>query len=255
MCNKMDISNLDYIIGELDFYHEFQPIIDLSKKKIFGFEALIRSQHFNNPELLFNYTEEHNQLFELDLVSVFKAIYTFSHFWEKHNNFILFVNVYPSTLMNPSFSYYLKKFSSIVSFQPCFIVFEINEAEKALNSTDLKESILNLKKQGFLIALDDVGKGESTIKTILEIDPDIVKTDRYFAKNLTEFPKKQKVIELMIELCGIDTQVIVEGIETSEDLQTILEIGVPFGQGYFLGKPKPIDTFSKPLILEFMHHL
>ena len=111
------------------------------------------------------------------------------------------------------------------------------------NASVVKEVTQEIRKEGFLIALDDIGKGESTLRSILEIEPDIAKIDRYFAKNLAECPKKQKALKFMLMLLGEDAEVIVEGFESEADLQKAKELGVPYGQGYFLGRPKPIKYY------------
>lgn len=176
------------------------------------------------------------------MASIFKAFKTFHQEMTTIGK-TLFINVFPSTLTNPTFKYCVQQIKSTVNFVPSSIAFEINEAEKITNLSHLKKTILDLQKQGFLIALDDIGTGESTIKSILEIEPDIVKIDRYFTKDLKKYPKKQKMIEFVLQICGEDAQVIVEGFETAEDLEIAREIGVRFGQGYFLGRPQSIDHY------------
>lgn len=240
---KMENATMDRLITGSDFYHVVQPIINLSKDQVHGYEVLLRSERLQSPESLFNYAKDQNKLFDLDMKAIYKAFTTFKTEKTHLENVYLFINIFPSTLMDPAFNLNLQRIKSALKIQPNLIVFEINEAEKVKNFTALKEAILDLKEQGFLIALDDIGKGESTLPAILELEPDVAKIDRYFAKDLTNSPKKQKVIKLMLELFGDDTTVIVEGFECEADLLSAKELGVPLGQGFFLGRPNPLEYY------------
>lgn len=237
----MDSISLDELIKESQFYHEFQPIINLSKEKVFGFEALIRSHYFKNPEHLFNSAKKEGKLFDLDLASILKAIETFYHLYKDDHRYCLFVNVYPSTLKEPSFKQHVEDVIFSYNINPNQVVFELNEAEQTLYSEQLKNSISTLKNLGILFALDDFGKGQSTIRSLLEVDPDIVKIDRYFSKNIANSSKKKKIVKFIMDICERETKVIAEGIETEDDLQTLIKLGAHYGQGYFLGKPEAVE--------------
>lgn len=242
--NHVTNANWEVLMKETDFYHVLQPIMDLAKDKVHGYEVLLRSPSFQNPELFFNYAKEQNQLFELDMKAISKAIGTFKQKSLDLNDSYLFINIFPSTLMNPVFHFNIQKLKSASNLQPNSIVFEINEAEKVPDLKVLKESILDLEKLGFLIALDDIGKGQSSIQSILELEPDIAKVDRYFTDDLANSPKKQKVIELLLQLFGNDTTMILEGFECEADLNVAKELGVSYGQGFFLGRPEPAGHYN-----------
>ncbi len=240
----MENTYWDKVMRETAFYHAFQPIIDLTNDRLYGYEVLLRSEGLQNPELLFNYAKEQNKLFQLDLKSIFKAFTTFDNEIAHFNGLRLFVNIYPSTLIDPAFHYSLERLTASINISPCSIVFEVNEAEKGSDLTALKESILHLKKQGFFIALDDVGIGDSSLRTIIEIEPNIAKFDRYFTINLATSTKKQKILKVMLEYFKHDeTAMILEGIEYEEDLQAAKELGVTLGQGFLLGRPQPLEDY------------
>lgn len=241
----MNCINLDELIQKSMFYHKFQPIMNLDTNKVYGFEALIRSNYFQNPNLLFADAIQRDKLFELDLTSVIKAINTFGCTLNQDKEYQIFVNVYPSTLINPIFKQCMQDIILVKDIFPHQIIFEINETEQSLISTTICDSITFFKKLGFRFALDDFGKGQSTIRSILEIEPDIVKVDRYFSKDLINHPKKIKVIELIIELCDTEAHVIIEGIENEKDLHILEEIGVVYGQGFLLGKPQAMTQIEK----------
>ncbi|MEC5422901.1 EAL domain-containing protein [Virgibacillus sp. C22-A2] len=233
----------DIYIHELDFHHVIQPIFDLSKNNIYGYEVLLRSQEIQNPEILFNYAKEKNQLFELDMRSILSACENFNKNSSLLSGLYIFINVFPSTLINPDFYERMQRLANVMSLRPESIVFEINESEKGTDMQALKTGISAIKRLGFLVALDDIGKGESTVQSIVQLEPNIAKLDRIFAKDLTKSPKKQSIITMILQLLGKDTIFIVEGFESEADLLTAKGLGVPFGQGFFLGKPKPLNHY------------
>ncbi|WP_164667696.1 EAL domain-containing protein [Virgibacillus doumboii] len=236
-------SNLDLSVRNISLDHVIQPIMNLTNNSVYGYEALLSSREFRNPELLFKYARERHQLIDVDIRSISKFFQTFKAFNPPVKDMKIFINVFPSTIIDSSFTALLQRLELSVDINPGNIVFELNEAEKETNLSKIKNAIEEIKKEGFLTALDDIGKGESSLKSLSEIEPDIVKVDKYFTENLAVSSKKQKTLQLFLNLFGGDTKVVVEGFESSEDLETARGLGVSFGQGFFLGKPKPIKNY------------
>jgi EAL domain-containing protein (putative c-di-GMP-specific phosphodiesterase class I) len=221
-----------------EFYHFYQPIYDLCKKEVRGYESLIRTSHYNNIEELFLCAKREDRLHELDIRSISKAI---SFYFKNHKRDVpLFINVYPSTLLNSSFQSFLTDhILSNPNFTPNQIVFEIIEEHVELHM--LKSIISQLKDLGFIFAIDDVGKGSSTLRTIIELEPHYIKMDAYFSKNLSTSQQKQKMLTSFLDYCGKDVVLILEGIEEKHDLAVAETLGVKIGQGYLLGRPDSLE--------------
>ncbi len=237
----MDQFNL--IINQLDFHHNIQPVFNLKNKEVCGYEFLLRSNYCQNPESLFHYASENNQLVHLDKNSIGKIFNTVSEHYTLLDHYVLFINVFPATIIADSFYENLTQITSSLSIEPKKVVLEINEFQNGIDIELLKESITILKSMGFIIAMDDLGKGESSIRAFIELEPDIAKIDRYYAKDLSLSPKKQKVVQHILQVFGDETTMILEGIESEADVKAAEEIGVPFGQGFYLGKPLPLDHY------------
>lgn len=173
---------LDDIIRKKMFHHVYQPIYALEDWKVFGYEALLRCKFFQNPESLFQFAMKKNRLYDLDTCSVQLALSSIN---ARHRRF---VNVYPSTVLHSFFPNFL---NSINTFGRN-IVFEINEAEKISDMGSLKRAIIFLKEKGYTVALDDFGKEESSLRTVIELEPDFVKMDRYFAIDLAVSKKQTR---------------------------------------------------------------
>jgi EAL domain-containing protein (putative c-di-GMP-specific phosphodiesterase class I) len=226
------------IIEKNDFFHCYQHLYKLECMSTIGAEFLLRTE-MGNPEFIFQLAREENKLFELDTKSIDRVFQTF--FSQKEIDGLLFTNIFPSTILHsnfPSFVAYLLEHYPDSSKN---VVFEIIETEKVDDEEKLKEKVQFLKKLGFQIAVDDVGKGWSSLCLIIELEPDFIKLDRYFSIDLANSLKKQKMIQLLLHFFeDTDTKMILEGVETSSDLLIAQELGIHFCQGYLLSKPMPL---------------
>lgn len=228
--------DVQFLIQYEQFYHCFQPLYDLSEgKKRYGFESLLRSSAFRDPQLFFRKAKEAEKLFELDTKSISKAVLSY-HLRGCPDEF-LFVNVFPSTIMEASFFPFVETMLKYTPITAERIVFELNESEELSNLCDLSERTESLKNMGFSIAVDDVGRGASSLRVITELEPDYIKVDRYFSHHLSISDKKQRMVEFLTQFCGKDILLVLEGIEKEEDLAKANELGVNLAQGYYLGKP------------------
>ncbi|USG67690.1 EAL domain-containing protein [Brevibacillus ruminantium] len=242
------MESITEVIENKQFYHVFQPICHLPEKKVIGYEALIRSLSPIGPEALFQKAIEQNRLFELDTFSILHALQTFfvSH-QRQDKSVFLFVNIYPSTIVEDQFPAFVDNILS--RFRPFLskIVLEINEsaAERKIWMNPLfTRRIGMLRKIGFMIALDDVGEGTTSFRKIVEISPDFIKMDKFFADGLEASVKKQKIVRLLVEYCQGEAELILEGIEHATDFSRAAVLGVTMGQGYYLGKPERLKSYT-----------
>ena len=122
------------------------------------------------------------------------------------------------------------------------------ESESVKDKTHLLKILDFYKKEGFSIALDDVGEGYSSLNMLVNIHPDIIKVDRNIITNIDTDKLKQSTYRALFNLArenGI--AVLAEGVETKEELAMIESIGVDYLQGYYFGKPnaEPLRKISK----------
>lgn len=230
--------SINTFIKEEQFYHYFQPIYNLSNWTKVGYEGLLRSSLYPNPELTFLEAQKEEQLYELDSRSIHKAIHTYHKAGLRKKDGNLFLNIYPSTILNQKFPSLLNKIIADNYLSSQQIVLEISESELIGEFEDFKIQILELKKQGFLIAIDDIGKGYASFKNIVELEPDYLKLDRYFAKGLHVSKQKQTLISFFLNYCEqYKSQLILEGVECEEEVAAAIALGVSIAQGYAIGKP------------------
>lgn len=215
--------------------HWFQPIYHLKNNNIIGYEALLRdvSEPQISPVDIFREADKNGYLNILDRISIKTAVESF-----KENQHQLFLNVFSSTLLDEGF---LSWWDSNVSY-PGAIVLELLESEPVCNWEALKKVTKELQSKGVKIAVDDMGAGYSFFQQWIELTPDFIKLDRYFADNLSVSTQKQETVKSLVGLLSDSTKIIIEGIETEEDMNTAGSLGIPYAQGYLLGKPCPRNT-------------
>jgi EAL domain-containing protein (putative c-di-GMP-specific phosphodiesterase class I) len=95
-----------------------------------------------------------------------------------------------------------------------------------------------VRSVGIALALDDFGDGRSSLRLWSQLKPEIVKIDKYFTKNISENGDKLKTIQALQQIAAVfGSELVAEGIETAEDLRVLRDLGITYGQGYFLGHP------------------
>ncbi len=126
------------------------------------------------------------------------------------------------------------------------LMLEITESAYADNAEQLVTVIENLRKDGFLIEMDDFGSGYSSLNMLTTIPIDALKMDMKFIRNMQKDEKSMKLVELVLDIAKfLGIPVIAEGVETEEQLMLLKERGCDIVQGYYFSKPVPPEEFTK----------
>ncbi|MFP4041049.1 MAG: EAL domain-containing protein [Desulfosudaceae bacterium] len=230
---------LQKIIIEQDLQTVFQPILELETLEIIGYEALTRGPvdtEFHSPTLLFLMAAECGLSFELDRACRKKA---FERVREMNTDKKFFVNTLSMTIHDPEFrGVYLKELLKDIEIKPENVVFEISE-KLAIDNYDLfRGSMQDYTDIGIVHAGDDMGTGYSDLERIMELNPGYMKIDMSFVKDIDKSFMKQEIVKALVNLShNINSQVIVEGIETREEYEVLKKMNVRYGQGYLFAEP------------------
>ena len=151
----------------------------------------------------------------------------------------LFLNVRPTTIHDPNFRpEVLCETLATCQLSPSDVVFEISEQESIGNFEIFREVRDHYRKLGFQIALDDTGVGYASLEAVMELSPDFIKMDRAFVSRIDEDPARQELLRALRSVAKqIGAQIIGEGLDTLEELETLGRLGIRFGQGWLFGKP------------------
>lgn len=223
----------------------YQPIADLKSGEIFGYEALSRgpeSSLLHSPLVLLSIAELLNKTWELEQLLRIKALEQ-ATFTKKHK---LFLNVDPNVIKDPKFKKgFTKENMDLLNISPNSVVLELTERSAIESYEDFKEVLKHYKEQGYHIAIDDVGSGYSGLKTLYEVYPKFLKIDMDFIRFIDKDKFKQAIVKSFIEMAKLaNMKTVAEGIETAEELKTLIGMGIDYGQGYFIQRP---DSEIKPL--------
>ncbi len=115
---------------------------------------------------------------------------------------------------------------------------EVTERAPVADYPALREALDVLRGTGVRFAVDDAGAGWASLQHVLELSPDFIKLDRALVRGVEDDPSRRTLIEGLLPVAaGMDARVIAEGIEGAAQLEALRELGVPLGQGFFLGRP------------------
>lgn len=232
----------------------FQPIVDIHSGELFGVEALLRgtdSLGFETIESFFDRLFEENILYTFDLALREKVIKKFCTI-DFHPQIKLFYNLDNRLLGMADFtkgntSRLLKRYG----LDHKSIVFELSEHNEIGNLDHFIELMSHYRHEGFSVAIDDFGIGQSGYKMLYHTTPNIIKIDRFFLSDVDSDPKKKLLARQMVQLSTLmGCRVIAEGIETAAELLVCKEIGCHMIQGYFIQRP---TMDCEELFLKYTH--
>jgi len=154
------------------------------------------------------------------------------------------INLAGSSLTNPDFQTKVKEAVTSFNFPWNKLELEVTETSAVGNFNKANEFIIWLKNVGIGLALDDFGTGMASFEYLKSMPFDIVKIDGSFIKDMHNDPTDKAVIKYIHEISTLKGQeTVAEYVETQEDVDELRKIGITYGQGYFLGKPKPLQDW------------
>ncbi len=243
------ISSFKMALANSQFEIYYQPKFNLHDYSIIGAEALIRWNHprygFLAPDKFIPILEGNNLIKQLDYFVFDQACAFISEWLETHPNLIpISVNLSRIDIYDTQTLTYLEKLLEKYKLSPEALHLEITESY-GIDDDLLIERVHELKNSGFVIEMDDFGSGYSSLNVLDELPVDVLKMDLRFILNRT---KNNRVVDYVVDLANkLDLQLIVEGVESLEQIQSLQEIGCIYGQGYLFAPPLKCDDFWEML--------
>ena len=227
------------IIDRHAFRPVFQPIVDLSRLEVIGYEALTRFEDGTPPDAQFREAATLGLGVELECAALEAALAAAAALpaapW-------LNVNVSPAAILAG------EPLRSIVAGFAGRLVLEVTEHEAISDYEAFRDAVAALGPDT-RIAVDDAGAGFASLRHIVELRPHIVKIDRTLVAGIDADPARQALLAGLRHFA--DSQgcsLVAEGIETEGELATLVALGVPSGQGYLLGQPVPVLAARTPAV-------
>ncbi|WP_331346750.1 bifunctional diguanylate cyclase/phosphodiesterase [Cellvibrio sp. UBA7661] len=217
----------------------FQPIIALENPRIIGYEALIRGPQesaLHKPDLLFSIARESRLLASLEFAC---REVSCERFAELELPGKLFLNMSPISFTDSQYrDGVTREILQRVGLDAERVVFELTESQPLDELDLLRAASDHFQRQGFAVALDDLGAGYAGLRVWSELCPDYVKIDRHFISGIDKDPVKREFVRAMLDIAHrIGHKAIAEGIETAAEFNTLMAMGVEYAQGYFIAHP------------------
>ncbi len=215
-----------------------QPVVRLRDRTVLGYEALCRftpRAGLRTPDDLFAAVVITGQKLDVDAACLTAAFAAGT----QTPPATLFVNVAVETLVEGTpAGDRLSRMAEIEGVAPEDVVLEVSERTPIGDLTRLRRVVAELRARGFRIAIDDAGAGHASMLVIAEVQPEFIKIDRQLIHGIdVSAARRALAVSLLSFGAHINARVIAEGIETDDELQTLLSLGVQFGQGWLLGRP------------------
>lgn len=234
---------LKNIIEKNLIYPVFQPIVSLRTGEVHGYEALSRMvlpKKIKNTEELFSMALLYGKTWDLEKVCRKKILQEYSSFSEEQQTGKLFINVNPKVMMDESFkANFTRKQLEKYNICPEKIVIEVTERSSVNDMEAFVQVIRHYKDEGYQIAIDDLGACYSGLNIICSTHPHYLKIDMPLIRDIDSDGMKHALVRGLVEIArNASIHLLAEGIETEAELQALVELGVDYGQGYFLGMPE-----------------
>ena len=228
------------LVSQQDLNVVFQPIVDLDTGESFAFEALVRCvvPQYSSPPILFERASLIGCAGRLGRMIRDIAVPLAA-------GKPLFMNIHPQELNEG----WLVRPDDPIYIHDAPVYLEITESVP-LTHFDLVMSVLKeVKMRGDVkLVVDDLGAGYSNLKSIADLEPNIVKLDRGLISGIDHSARQRQLVTSVVRLCReLNAKVVAEGVETVSELSALRDTGADFAQGFLFARPSyPIPSVSWP---------
>lgn len=228
-CNRCEIEL------PFDFAMAFQPIIDVGRREIHAYEALVRGPDGESAHSVLRQVDD-RLMYRFDQACRVRAIEQASRLGMKVP---LSINFLPNAVYEPAACLSATlEVSRRVGWPLERLIFEIVETERVVDRDHLAAIIKAYRQAGFRVALDDFGTGHANLDVLTELYPDKLKIDRQLIQGCHRDPRRQAMVKALAAMAGpLGVTLIAEGVETAEEARWLFEAGIPLQQGYYFARP------------------
>lgn len=223
------------------FELHYQPIIALRENTIHHYEALLRLRMDGEliaPSDFLEIAQLNGQIKELDCWVTCKAIQHLALISKKNRDISYAINLSAVNIGNVKLLQLLKQQILEHQINPHRIIFEITETAAVTDFAAAKEFIDTIREIGCAFALDDFGSGFASFYYLKQFPVDYIKIDGSFIRNLADSPDDQIFVRAMVDIArAYGKKTVAEFVENANTVELLLQYGVDYAQGYYIGKP------------------
>ncbi|EMM72308.1 cyclic diguanylate phosphodiesterase (EAL) domain protein [Leptospira weilii str. 2006001855] len=246
--SKIEI-DLRKVLNRNELEIHFQPIIDLKENRFFSMETLVRWNHPEKGKLLpgsfISIAESSSFIKTIGEWMIWETFRYYENSILKSENVSLSLNISPKQLGDKNIFPLLKEASDYYKIQPSHIILEIVEDSFDSRESQIGKVIASLKDYGFKFAIDDFGKGYSSLGRLIHLPIDYIKLDKMFLFNYFQTSTRAVITSMVNLVQAMGKAIIVEGVENEIQHKLLRELNCDFGQGYYYSHPMEIDLAEK----------
>jgi diguanylate cyclase (GGDEF)-like protein/PAS domain S-box-containing protein len=233
------------------FFLHYQPQVDIGSGKVVGYEALLRWDHERigriAPSTFVPMLEETGLIIPMGQW-VFSTGCRQRHAWEGMlpEQCSLSVNLSPRQFADKNLVPQIKRVLEANQLPPYQLEIELTESMLMSNTEHTRGLLRSLKELGLKLSVDDFGTGYSSLAYLKQFALDALKIDKQFIDHLTTSAKDKAIARSIIQLGhNLGMQVIAEGVETADQVETLQQLGCDVVQGFYFGRPVPAGEVGR----------
>ncbi|MDM7956261.1 EAL domain-containing protein [Blastomonas sp.] len=241
------LGELDAAIDNGEVWVAFQPKLDLLSGEICGAEALVRWTHPEkgpiNPEEFITAAERHDRIEKLTDHVLNRAVQVAAKLNANGQRFDMAVNLSPRLIGHANLKPMVIQTLRRHGLPAERLILEITETAAMSSAEAAMQELRDLRSLGLQLSIDDYGTGFSTLDYLKRCPATELKIDRSFVKMLVTSRSDRIMVNSTIELAhSLGEEVVAEGVEDSETLQLLAQMGCDKAQGYLIGRPMPFEA-------------
>ena len=244
------VDSMESALAERQFEIYLQPKYRLRDNKLAGAEALVRWNHpqwgLQSPAAFIPLFERNGFITRLDQYVWDRACAVLKD-WEDRGlpALPISVNVSRADVYNVNLADNLAQLLQKHRLTASLLHLEITESAYTENPQQIIDTVSRLRELGFVMEMDDFGSGYSSLNMLQAMPVDVLKLDMKFIQSEPVTPVNQEIMRFIVSLARLmSLDVVAEGVETSEQLERMRDIGCKYVQGYFFAKPMPVKEFE-----------
>ncbi|MDP4946007.1 EAL domain-containing protein [Alishewanella sp. SMS8] len=240
---------LFYAIENNQLYLNYQPKFDLLQHKVTSCEALLRWQHptlgFVSPAVFIPVAEQEGQIVEVGYWVLQRVCQMLVNLQQQGVQLDkIAINISGKQLSQDDFITRVESILSNFDIDASLLEFELTESWLVENMEKSVEKLNRLKASGITIAIDDFGTGYSSLSYLSKLPIDVIKIDRSLITDIAQNLNTQSMVANITRMAhDMKMQVVVEGVETLEQLLMLRQLKCDVIQGFLIAKPQPEDNF------------
>lgn len=221
---------------DFDFSFAFQPIVDIERRRVYSYEALVRGPEGEPAFTVLGRVNDQNR-YRFDQACRVKVIQLAARLGVSS---YLNINFMPGAVYRPELCIRTTlEAAREINFPLENIIFEVVESETVDDHAHLTSIIQKYQELGFKTAIDDFGEGYSGLNLLAEYQPDMIKLDMKLIRNIHENRPRQVIVKAIVQVCHeLGIGLIAEGIEVREEAVWLRDAGITLMQGYYFARPQ-----------------